>query len=777
MSLKWAISHDPCRAGDRTPGGAVTVGTQVRVKLRVDVSALAGARIEAVEALLWEGEGAWRPMPTWACEDGYEATLSPEPYPHAAFYVFKLSLPHDEVAYCVPCADGRSTAGEVVLPEVDGGWGDDGWHYAGARLEARPGGDFGLEGVLPGFQLTVYDPAFETPDWLAGAIMYQIFPDRFARGSGGVRKQGLGYHERMGRPVRLHGNWGEPVEFTGRSGTDADYDPVDFYGGTLDGIREELPYLASLGVEVLYLNPVFEARSNHRYDTADYERIDPLLGDEQGFRALADEARGLGISIVLDAVLSHTGDDSRYFNARGTYDELGAMQGPQSAFRTWYDIHESTEGVTYRSWWGFESLPEVDEHDPSWQQYMLGDLDSGCDHGGEGVAPETDGRAVEPTGVLPLWLARGARGYRLDVADELPDDVLERIRASVRTARPDAAIIGEVWEDATTKTSYGCRRTYALGRALDSVMNYPLRGALLGFATGALDAYQLATFLKAQQANYPGPLYRCLMNLLSSHDVERLRTVLAVGGPVKHLPRDEQVKLVASITPAADARAARLQRMVAGLLYALPGAPCVYYGDERGLQGGGDPFCRATFPREYEAEASPVRVSGDAAGEFVPAKTCSGQVDRPTSQIDRDQTGQAAPRTGHGPVGLPESRTDIGEDLTAFYRGLGAMRRASQTLRTGSLACCARGEDVLCVVRWLPGSDEIVVVAANRSTTMQGVAVDLLSDELALPADVRERILTAAASGAATPFLSCEGGIALFSVAPCSTRFLHWRCP
>ena len=812
MSLRWAISHDPCRAGDRAPGGAVAVGTQVRVKLRVDESALAGARIEAAEALLWEGEDAWRPVALAPCAGGFEGVLDPAPYPHAAFYVFKLQVEGDETAYYyVPRADGRSTIGEAVVAEVDGRWDDDGgWCYSDERLEVRPAGDFGLEGVLPGFQVTVYDAAFETPDWLAGAIMYQIFPDRFSRGASGVRSQGLAYHEDKGRPVHLHGSWDEPVEYTGKPA----YDPIDFYGGTLDGIREALPYLASLGVEVLYLNPVFEARSNHRYDTADYERIDPLLGDERAFRALASEARELGISLVLDAVLSHTGDDSRYFNARGTYNEPGAAQGPASAFYSWYDIREDDEGLTYRSWWGFESLPEVDEHDLSWQRYVLGDLDAWHEPSGVGIDSEASGQQAEPKGVLPLWLARGARGYRLDVADELPDDVLERIRTSVRRARPDAALIGEVWEDATTKTSYGCRRTYALGRSLDSVMNYPLRGALLGFATGALDAHQLAAFLKSQQANYPGPLYRCLMNLLSSHDVERLRTVLALGEPVKHLPRDEQKTMVAAITPAADARAARVQRMVAGLLYALPGAPCLYYGDERGLQGGGDPFCRATFPwgddtetgsareigvaraerpaqeRDFDASVNAgcsARGEGLGAGESMAGRPDKGWRAGTAAGANAGRLAQGRSCSGasagrlergrHAGIGRVPLRADCGEDLTAFYQGLGTVRRNSQTLRRGAMACCAQGDDVLCVVRWLPDSDEIVVAAANRSATMQGVALDLLSNDLSLPADVRSRIRSASANASVTPFLSCEGGIVLFTVAPCTTRFLHWRCP
>ena len=608
--LERGVAHDACRAGDRAPLGAVSAGAAVRLALRV--GAEARALIEGVDVLVFEDGREQRAVALEACEAGFAGAIELAREPHVAFYAFRLRLADGGEAFYVPRADARATSGELV--------------------EALD---------RPGFQITVYDPGFETPDWLAGAVMYQVFPDRFARGEAGVRAEGLAYHEQMGRPVRLHEDWDEPVEWAGADG--GAYDPVDFFGGTLAGIREKLPYLASLGVEVLYLNPVFEARSNHRYDTADYERIDPLLGDEEEFERLVEAAGDLGISVVLDAVLSHTGDDSRYFNARGTYAEPGAAQGPESAFYRWYSFSEEGGETAYRSWWGFATLPEVDEHDASWQDYVLGK-------------------------VLPRWLAAGARGYRLDVADELPDDVLEGIRAAARGARPDAAIIGEVWEDATT-VSYGARRTYALGRSLDSVMNYPLRDALIGFALGWSDARQLVTFLKLQRANYPRPLYRCLMNLLSSHDVERVRAVLSLGGPVKHLPRDEQAVVVGGITGEQDARGAQLQRLVAGLLYALPGVPCLYYGDECGLRSGGDPFCRATFPWDG-------------------------------------------------------GRADCGVDLTEFYRGLGMMRKGSPALRDGECAFFAPDADVACVVRWAPDGRAVLAVA-NRADEERRFALDL----------------------------------------------------
>ena len=625
--LKWHIAHDPCWAGDRVPYGAVPVGTGVRLRLRVEADT--EGDLLGIDVLLREANAVSR-IPMLRTDAGYEAEVFPSPEPHAAFYRFEAQGADGEVLLYVPQRDGRTTAGEFIPADLAD---EDGW-----------------------FQISVYAAGFDTPEWLAGAVMYQVFPDRFSRGKGGILEQGVSAHLAAGRPVHLHDEWNEPLNWE----DGAQYDPCEFYGGTLEGIREKLPYLESLGVEVLYLNPVFEARSSHRYDTADYERIDPLLGDEEGFKRLCEEAAAHGIRVVLDAVLSHTGADSRYFS-----------EDPASPFHSWYEFYEDEDGQAYRCWWGDPSLPEVDERDETWQSYMFGPENEESPQGrlftGEKNSP---GEILHFGGVLPKWLAVGASGYRLDVADEIPDDVLAKLRRAVKAAKPDAAIVGEVWEDATTKVSYGAERVYALGTSLDSVMNYPLRTALLAFAVGKTDAYQLATFLKNQQANYPEPLYHCLMNLLSSHDVERVRSHLAVGQELKALPREEQIALVKAVTPEQDRRAADLQKMIAGLLYGLPGSPCIYYGDEHGMQGGGDPFCRAQM----------------AWGET-------------------------------------DARADCGVDLTEHYRELGRVRKSSPLLRHGGMTCVAFDEDALCVVRHLGG--EVVFVAANRSLDEKKVAIDL----------------------------------------------------
>ena len=671
--LKWAVAHDPCLRRFRTPYGALPTGSQVRLVLYVghDVRTL----VREVCLLVGPHDGShegltWHEKPMDACDAGFACMVDVGWDLQALFYAFSIEAASDQTFLYVPCADGRSTFGQLVRPDVDGRWTKDGWRYV--RRHESDERRFSVPEPLGGFQITVYDSSFTTPDWLVGSVMYQIFPDRFAQGAQGMCERGLDYHEEMGRPVRVHESWDELPEWGAprADGKPGVYTAVDFYGGTLEGIRDKLPYLASLGVEVLYLNPVFEARSNHRYDTADYLRIDPLLGTNDDFEALAQEARTFGISILLDAVLSHTGDDSRYFNANEAYDEPGAAQGPESRFFDWYDFTPMENGVPYRCWWGHSSLPEVDERNASWQRFVFGD--------------------DEQVGLLPHWLTCGARGYRLDVADEIPDDVLCLLRAVVKRADPEAAILGEVWEDATTKTSYGVPRTYAFGRALDSVMNYPLRNALLGFALNTVDALQLVAFLNLQMINYPHAMHGCLMNLLSSHDTERQRSVLALGRSFKDETRTGQLRLMRAITSDQDDAGARVQRMIVALLYALPGAPCVYYGDEMGLQGGGDPFCRGTAVWSESSRAK---------------------------------------------------RFDCGVDLTAFYQAIGQFRKGSRVLKAGSTAYVAHGADMLCVLRAHEGDDALLAVA-NRAVTSKAMAVDLSSVDIALPTSLSQTTMT-----------------------------------
>lgn len=522
-SFGFAV-HDAYDETYRSPLGAVEDGSEVKLNFR----SFGGVR-SAKLCVYTDGYCAEYAMQRDG--DCFSCSLTSEK-PAALWYRFKLNTESGERWLCA---------------------GNDG-HFSVLSDAANDG-----------FRLTVYKRGFTTPEWFAGRIMYQIFPDRFGFEDASA---GIDYHKALGQTPELHGSISEPVRWQARS-FEKDYAPDDFYGGSLRGITKKLPYLKELGVGVIYLNPIFEARSNHRYDTSDYGKIDPILGDKQDYVNLCAEAAQLNIGIINDGVFSHTGADSIYFNRYGSYPTLGAYQSTQSQFYPWYDFRHFPDD--YRCWWNFKDLPEVNELNAAWQDYIIGGENS----------------------IIRRWLRRGASGWRIDVADELPDEVLSLIRDAAKAEKPDSVIIGEVWEDAVIKSSYGKMRNYALGYSLDSVMNYPFRSAVIDFALKRKTAFDLRDFLLGQQHNYPLPMYRCLMNLLGSHDVERLHTALAFDFDVKTLDRSQQAEL--TLTEEQSLRATRLQRLCSAIQYCAPGVPCLYYGDEECLDGGRDPFNRIPF--------------------------------------------------------------------------------------------------------------------------------------------------------------------------------------
>jgi len=437
---------------------------------------------------------------------------------------------------------------------------------SGEHTRAVRRGEDGL-GVLGDggeWQLTVYDSAAACPSFLREGVLYQIFPDRFYN-SGGEKQNVPGDRA-------LHGDWLELPRW--RPDENGQVKNDDYFGGDLKGIEEKLPYLHSLGVTALYLNPVFEAHANHRYNTADYSKIDPLLGTNGDFRALCAKAMEFGISILIDGVFSHTGSDSLYFNKEGRYGPGGAWRDPQSPYRKWYRFREDGG---YESWWGFDTLPNVNETTPSYLDFICGD-----------------------NGILRQWLSLGAAGFRLDVADELPDEFLDRLHDCVKGHSPDNAIIGEVWEDASNKMSYGVRRRYLLGGQLDSVMNYPFKDAILTYVRHGGGAAFLNTLLQILE-NYPRPAIQSLMNSLSTHDTVRAITELG-GKPVSQNGRDWQ-EANHELTPEEYLHGHRLFRLASILQFGLPGIPCVYYGDEAGLCGYKDPFNRTCYPWGSEDKA------------------------------------------------------------------------------------------------------------------------------------------------------------------------------
>lgn len=418
------------------------------------------------------------------------------------------------------------------------------------------------------FQITVYSPKMETPAWSKGAVMYQIFPDRFARGadySFDKMRQAWPAPERI-----YHADWSDDVDFLGKPGYG--YLACDFFGGTLQGIEENLEYIAALGVDVIYLNPIYQARSNHRYDAADYLRIDPILGTNDDFRSLCASAEALGLRILVDIALSHTGADSLYFNRFGRYPGNGAWQeehdAGKSPYYSWYNFYQRAGELVYSSWWGFPDLPAVNENNLNFREFILG----------EG-------------GVLQHWLRLGAAGFRLDVSDELPDDFLRDLYRMVKREDPEALIVGEVWEDATNKHSYGSYRDFALGNTHDAFMNYPFREAVLEFFSGSISAIEFTDALETLRENYPPEIFANNMNLLGSHDVARFMTAVSkISDPGE---RAKQVKIKLSDAQRKSALARMKMAVVFQTLY--PGMPSIYYGDELGMEGFRDPFNRRTF--------------------------------------------------------------------------------------------------------------------------------------------------------------------------------------
>lgn len=404
------------------------------------------------------------------------------------------------------------------------------------------------------FLLTVYSHDYQTPEWFKGGVMYQIFPDRFCKAGSMPDIKG-----------RIERKWGEDPYF--RPNAQGKVLNNDFFGGNFKGIESKLDYLQNLGVTVLYLNPIFEAASNHRYDTSDYMKIDKILGSEEDFQHLVNAAKEKGIRVILDGVFNHTGDDSVYFNKYGNYPSIGAYQSKESPYYTWYSFQEFPN--KYSSWWGIDILPEVNENSKEYQEFIFG-----------------------KEGVLWKWLDFGIGGYRLDVADELPDFFLKKLRKSVKEKNPDAIIIGEVWEDASNKIAYSQRREYLHGYELDSVMNYPLKDAIIHYIqTG--NAINLLHTIRVLINHYPKPTLDCLMNILGTHDTSRILTVL---GGIYCRNKEEMACDWAKLQPDAKQKAMEKLKMAAVLQFTMPGIPCIYYGDENGMEGHIDPFCRRCFP-------------------------------------------------------------------------------------------------------------------------------------------------------------------------------------
>lgn len=349
------------------------------------------------------------------------------------------------------------------------------------------------------------------PDWVYDAVFYQIFPDRFANGS----------HNNDPENVQP---WGTPPTIKG------------FQGGDLAGIQQKLDYLLDLGINAIYLNPIFLSPSTHRYDTVDYFRVDPKLGSLEDFKALLDACHRSGVRVILDGVFNHC--------ARGFFAFSDLMENESaSPYQNWFHVHrfplrayEPGKARNYEAWWGFKSLPKFNTKTPAVRRHLLD--------------------------AARYWIEQGADGWRLDVPNEIDDDAFwAEFRQIVRSANPEAYLLGEIWE---------VWPRWANDTHFDGLMNYPLRKALIALLTGQADARQFGDRVEELLTLYPAENISAMYNLLGSHDVERILTMLG--------------------------RDTRRVALAYQFLFAYPGIPSVYYGDEVGLEGGKDPDCRRAFP-------------------------------------------------------------------------------------------------------------------------------------------------------------------------------------
>ena len=393
------------------------------------------------------------------------------------------------------------------------------------------------------YQITVHED-FEIPSWYKEGVMYNIFVDRFNNGN---------RNKKPSNPKKnsfIYANWSdEPMYIKDKNDEIIRW---DFHGGNLKGIIDKLPYLSKIGVSIIYLSPIFESSSNHKYNTGDYKKIDPMFGDEEILKELIEKANKKGINIILDGVFSHTGADSKYFNKFGNYDEVGAYQSKDSKYSSWYTFNDFPDD--YKCWWGVKDLPNVNELNKSYMDYIIYDKDS----------------------VINKWTDMGIKGWRLDVADELPTEFIKEIRKELKKNDAESVLVGEVWEDASNKITYNERRNYLVGNQLDSVMGYPFRDNIVSFLKGNITSKELNNKFMTIKENYPKESFKANLNLISSHDVARIKT---------ELNYDEAMVKLAVATQ-----------------MTFEGVPYIYYGDEAGLCGGTDPDNRKTYPWKNEDE-------------------------------------------------------------------------------------------------------------------------------------------------------------------------------
>lgn len=570
------LAHDSRSDLYRAPFGAVSAGTEVILRMRATAGDLSEAIVRVWDAR--EELQALIPMELAATDltagehgyDYWQATIRTSARPTVLWYRFIAR-------------DGPTTRYVEDDPPADGG----------AVNEGNDGGTGRVyrESIDSSWQIDVYDPAFTTPEWTRGAVVYQIFPDRFFNGDpsndpspdatpGASGTDAFRYGDVYGNPVLVK-DWTDLPEGYCRAyqAGSCSEEPLgrDFFGGDLAGITAKLDDLAELGVTVLYLNPIFAAPSNHRYDTSSYDVIDPDLGSQADFERLVSQATARGIRILLDGVFNHVSSDSPWFDRERRFAKTGACESPESPFRSWFTFREplanepspcAASGVGqkdtyYVGWFGFDTIPEVIEQ-PDVYDLFVGD-----------------------DGVVRRWIRAGTAGWRLDVMDNLSAGFMRKIRAAIKQTDPEALVLGEQWGDSSD---------WLLGDEADATMNYRFRRAVIGLINGdtpdldgaipGLTPSDFSGRMDSLREDYPAPAFEALLNLVDSHDTTRILWTLTPG-------KDDPVL---KESPAALVEGKAKLRLVAALQLTWPGMASIYYGTEAGLTGHDDPDDRRPYP-------------------------------------------------------------------------------------------------------------------------------------------------------------------------------------
>lgn len=612
------LKHDTFDPYYRSPFGAVPAGTSVNLKFRTDLLDVSGVFLKvykynpqtnttdpAAEFPLAFLETRSENGTTY---DIYSINYVAPATPSIIYYKFRVADGASQAFYSDAYGDDHDNLGQ----------GGDG--------TATPGEPF------PAFQLTVYDAAFTTPAWLHNAAVYHIFPDRFRNGdvTNDWCRAGntTGCPSLYGAPTSdniIHTIWNEAMIDPRATGNNNAYGS-QFYGGDLKGIQDKLDYIKGMGFDTIYLNPIFKARSNHRYDTDDFLGIAPELGGDAAFQALAAAANARGMRIILDGVWNHMSQDSEYFDYYSRSPVLGACESLASPYRSWFNFFNNNTPCQYRpdltppqvdyeGWFGFGGLPVLNENDDVKNFFY-----------------RTPG-----TNVTQYWYDRGVNGWRFDVATDISHQWWNEYRGYAKTYKPDGALIGEIFPDASQ---------YLAGDQLDGSMNYRFRKNILGFARGfdwedndnnggnrivGLSPSQFNRAMTAIREDYPLPAQRSMLNLLDSHDTNRALYTLTVTGDSGLTEAKERLKLAALFQ------------------FTYIGAPMVYYGDEAGMNspslgnsGGGlpedDPYNRAPYP--WADETGNPNVYGPADSSLISFYTTLGIVRRSYAAL---RTGEFAP--------------------------------------------------------------------------------------------------------------------------------------